>query len=244
MDRHQFHRGDSEPAQIIDDRHAGKAGIGAAQAGGHLPVQGGKTFDMQLVDHRIVPGNTGRPVILPGKGGIDHQAFRHIRSAIPFIEAKIIVIAVDGITEQSVIPAQLPADILGIGVEQQLAGVETMTVFRLVGAVHPVAVMLSRPRLRQEAVPDLIGLPADFNGIEQFLPFLVEEAKLHFFGMLREKREVNSLAIPDGTKRIRISRPDGPFSVIHDQVSACQRVSVSACQRISVSACHRVSVPG
>ena len=62
------------------------------------------------------------------------------------------------VPEDQLVPAHVPVDGLGIGIDEQLGRVETVTAFRLVGAVHAIAVALARTEARDIDVPDQIGL--------------------------------------------------------------------------------------
>jgi hypothetical protein len=79
-----------------------------------------------------------------------------------------------------------------------------------------VAVMLTRPDLRQIHVPDVVGAFLDPDSVG-FLSGVgvVEQAQLHRRGILGKQREVHSLAIPGGAKRVGMPGPDshtGPVS--------------------------------
>ena len=55
---------------------------------------------------------------------------------------------------------------LRIGVEQQLVRIEAMALLRLVRPVHAVAVDRAGPRVRQIAVPDLVGVLGQLDAFE------------------------------------------------------------------------------
>ncbi|MCY1432987.1 hypothetical protein D9M71_490050 [compost metagenome] len=64
----------------------------------------------------------------------------------------------DGVAEQRFGPFQTAHQLFGVGVDQQLVGVETVAVLRLVGAVHAVAVDLSGVGIGQVAVENFVGV--------------------------------------------------------------------------------------
>ena len=100
-----------------------------------------------------------RPALAaPGEGRIDHAAFRHEGGAVALVEGEVVVGLADRVAEQRGVPVELADELLRIGIEQQLVRVEAVPVRRLVGAVHAIAIDRARPRVRQVAVPDLVGV--------------------------------------------------------------------------------------
>ena len=89
---------------------------------------------------------------------------------------------------------------LGIRVDQQFVGVEAVTVFRLVGAVHAVAVHQPRVRVGQVAVVDLVGVFGQLYALEFLLASGVEQAQLDLGGVGREQGKVDPKAIPGGAE--------------------------------------------
>ncbi len=54
MHRHQFDRGDAEPAEMADDRRMCQAGEGAPLAAGlNVPALHGQAAYMRLIDDRV-----------------------------------------------------------------------------------------------------------------------------------------------------------------------------------------------
>ena len=96
----------------------------------------------------------------------------------------------------------LPDDLLGVGIEEELVGVEAVPGRGLVGAVHPVAVDRAGPRVRQIAVPDLVGVFRQLDALEFALASLIEQAELHLGGVGREQGEVDAEPVPCRAKRI------------------------------------------
>ena len=73
---------------------------------------------------------------------------------------------------------------------------------RIVGAVDAIAVERAGPRVRQVAVPDLVGVFRQHDAVDLALARGVEQAELDLFGVRREQREVDALAVPGGAERI------------------------------------------
>src|SRR5207249_11954688 len=59
------------------------------------------------------------------------------------------------IAEQGVTPSESPGNGLGVGIQEELGGVESMACFGLVGTMHTVAIELPWTHSWQVDVPDL-----------------------------------------------------------------------------------------
>ena len=92
---------------------------------------------------------------------------------------------------------------LGVGVEQQLVGVEAVAVLGIVRAVDAVAVDLSRAGVGQITVPDLIGTGRQQDARNFARRVGVEQAQFNRRGMRRKQRKVDAAAVPARTKRKR-----------------------------------------
>ena len=91
-----------------------------------------------------------------------------------------------------------------VRIEQQLVRVEAMSFLGPVGAVDAVAVEQAGPRLRQVAVPDLVGALAQLDALQLAPAGRVEEAQLDALGVLREQREVDALRRPRSRRAGRV----------------------------------------
>ncbi len=107
----------------------------------------------------------------------------------------------DGVTEQRFRPLQFADQLLGVRVDQQLVVVETMTILRIVRAVHAIAVDLARVRIRQIAVVNLVCVFRKFDALQFDFASGVEQAQLYLGGVCREQGEVDAQAIPACTER-------------------------------------------
>ena len=202
MDRHQLHRSHAEAEQVLDGRLRGHARVGAAQLLGHVGMALGEALDVQLVDQCFVPGCPRRMVVAPGEGAVDHRRQRREGGAVALVAGQIGVGVTDLVTEQAIVPAQVAADGLGEGIENELVRIEAVTLLRLIGSVDPVAVELSGLDVGQVGVPDLIGLFAQADALRLRRRLgRIEQAQFHFGGVLGEEREVNSLPVPRCAQR-------------------------------------------
>jgi hypothetical protein len=132
---------------------------------------------MRLVDDGALPGRPRWAIITPREGRIDDATARHERSIVPLVKRQVVG-SLHAVAEQSGMPAQLTDDGRGIGVQQQLVGIETMAHVRLVGAVYAVAINGAGPGVGQKAVPHLIGKFRQLNPLDLSLALLVKETQL------------------------------------------------------------------
>ena len=89
-----------------------------------------------------------------------------------------------------------PAWRAGIGVEQQLVGIEAVAQVRLVRPVDAIAIQGARPHLGQVAVEDLVGVFGQLDPRDLLVAGAVEEADLDLGGVGGEEREIGALAVP------------------------------------------------
>ena len=86
--------------------------------------------------------------------------------------------------------------------------IKSMALFRGVGAVHPISIQLAGAHLGQVAVPDHVGLLGKRNAKGLAFSSNVEQAELHFLGVLGVECEVDALAVPGRSQGIRPAGPD------------------------------------
>ena len=108
----------------------------------------GKAFDVQLINHHIVPLYVGRLIISPCEDLVDNPALRHDTGIVATTKRKILVLAAYAIAEMGVAPARRPHYIFRIGFYQQLVRIESMPFLRTIGAVYPEAIKQSWTNLR------------------------------------------------------------------------------------------------
>ena len=107
MDRHQLDGGDAEPAQVLEHRRGRKAGIGAAKLRRDVRCTLGVALDVQLVDHRVLPGRARRTIVAPRERRIDDLALGHSGRAVAGVERQVLAARADAVAELRVAPAQL-----------------------------------------------------------------------------------------------------------------------------------------
>ena len=86
------------------------------------------------------------------------------------------------VAEQGGVPLQLPDDLLGIRVEQELVGIEAMAGRWLVGSVDAEPIDRARPGVRQIAVPDFISIFRQRDPFSLAFARGVEQAELDLRG--------------------------------------------------------------
>jgi hypothetical protein len=142
LDREKLDRRDTKALQVFDRRLGGESSVCAPSLLGHGGVARGKPLDVYFVDERLVPWRSGRAIVSPGEGGVENHGQRGERRAVAIVERQVGVRIAEAIAPQRVVPLQVAADGLGVGVEQHLVRVEPMAAGGLVWAVDPISVEL------------------------------------------------------------------------------------------------------
>src|SRR5712672_188645 len=83
-----------------------------------------------------------------------------------------------------------------IRVKQELEMVEPMSSLRFVWTICAIAVGQSRRRIRQIAVPDLVGVFRHCIARDLVPPRRLEQAQVDPFGMCGEHREIDTKPVP------------------------------------------------
>jgi len=124
------------------------------------------------------------------------------------VQRKVLLLVPQAVAEVDVRELELAVPIAGVGIEQQLVGIEALAPGRVIGAIHAVAVELAGAQLGKVGVEDVGVLPAQLDAIR--LPALRgEEAQLDFLGVLGEEGKVDALAVPSRPQRMGTALPDG-----------------------------------
>ena len=132
----------------------------------------------------------------PVEGLVDHDRLRHAAGIVAAVEGKILARAPGAIAEMRVAPHQPPGEPLGVGIEQQLVGVEAVAVLGRIGAVDAIAVELPGRDVVEIAVPDVLVALGQFDPLEFAAALAVEQAKLDLFRIGREQRKVGAPSVP------------------------------------------------
>src|SRR5690606_31982153 len=168
----------------------------------------GETLHVQLVNDGVVPGRPWRPVVSPGKCGVDDKTFWHMGRAVALVDGEVGALVSYAVAEMGVRPPGPLFDTFRVRVQQQLRRVEPVALARFPGPVHPVTVALPGTRIRQVAMPYLVCLLRQHHALSLAVVMLREQAQLYLVGVLRAQRKVHSLPIPGSAERIRLTQPD------------------------------------
>ena len=205
----QLDRGHAEVLEVLERRLGGQPGVGAAQVLADVGVGHGEALDVRLVDDRVRERGPRRPVALPVEGVVDHDRLGHRGGVVLVVGLEVGVLVAVGDVGQDVgvvLPVDGALDRLGVGVDQQLVGVEAVALVGRVGPVHAVAVALSGADPGQVAVPVSARRAGHLD--PRLLAVVVEQAQLHALGVLGEDREVGAVAVPGRAERERPAGPD------------------------------------
>ncbi len=210
MDGEELDGGDAELLEVVDAGRMGEAGVGAAEVLGHVGIALGEAFDVYLVDDGVGERNLGRAVVAPVEVVIDDDGFGDAGGVV-LVAALEIVAGLHLVGEHGAVPVDLAADGLGVGIDEELGGVEAVAFLGLPRAVDAEAVALAGADVAEEAVPDEGGALAQVDAVG-LLAGLVEEAELDAGGVLGVDGEVGSDGAGLGAERVGLS---GEKGVVH-----------------------------
>src|ERR1700709_2367036 len=130
---------------MIDDRRRTEAAIGAAQVWRYVFAFLRQALDVGFIDDGVFPGDVGPHfAAAPVEGFVDNDGLRHAARIVAPVEREVLARAPGAIGEMRIAPYQPSGKPPGIGIEQQLVGVETVAVFGFIGPVNAVTVELPR----------------------------------------------------------------------------------------------------
>ena len=170
------------------------------------PRRAGEAAQMRLVDHGVGPRDVRRAVVRPVEALVGHDAFHHAGRAVAAVEREIGARRVHAMAEQRVRPFQLAGDAPRVGIEQQLVRIEAIAALRLIRAVGAVAVEQPDLRVRQVAVPHLVGEFGQRISCDLPLALWIEQAEIDALRVRGEDREVRSEPVPGRAERIGRAR--------------------------------------
>ncbi len=204
----QLQRRHAERLQVLEHLRRVQARELAAVLRAHVGVQLGEAAHVHLVDDAIVARVVRVLVALPVEGRIDHAALRDQGRGVVAVAGQVVALGADQVAEEGVAPGEPPREAARVRIEQQLVGVEAMTLRRLVRAVYAIAVELPGREARHVAVPDEVGALAQREACVLAPAARVEQAQLDAFGVAREEREIDPGAIPGRAQRVGRSGPE------------------------------------
>jgi hypothetical protein len=202
LHRHQFHRGDPDAVQVVDDHRMRQTGIGPAQLYRNVGMAHRQSPHVCLVDHRLVIRPAWRAIDAPVEVGIDHHAFGEVRRRVGGVDR---VRVSPLVPEQRFIPGHRPVDRFGVWIQEQLGRIAAQPRRRVMRTVHTVGIPLPRADAGQITVPN-----KSVNLWQLDLPLtarLIEQTQHHAIRDLGEHREIRASAVIGSTKWVSISRP-------------------------------------
>ena len=169
--------------------------------------------NMHFINNAFVK-TVGRTLFaFPIKNAVHHHRFRHVRGAVQIVKRQILVGAVRIVAEYRLVADKSAGKLATIGVKQQFVVVETIPLFRTIGAVNAVTVYLPGFYPRHINMPDIVVVAVDEDARNFFGAVFVKQTQFHLFGMGGKKRKIYPLAVIMRAERIGFSRLC--FNVIH-----------------------------
>src|SRR5690349_23630601 len=112
---------------------------------------------MYFIDHRVLQRNSWSPISLPIERRIDDDGFRHSPRIVAKVASQIFLLAADGVTEHFIYPAPCFPNSFSVRIQEEFRAVETQSALWIIKTGDAKPVDLSRPRIGQTNVPDMIG---------------------------------------------------------------------------------------
>src|SRR5258708_24809451 len=186
---------------MLDDRRRTEAAIGAAQVWRYIFAFLRQALDVGFIDDGVFPGDVrSRLAAVPVEGFGDDDGLRHAPRIVTPIEREVLARAPGAIGEMRIAPYQPSGKPPGVGVEQQLVGIEAVAVLGLIGPVNAIAIELSRRNVVQITVPYIFGTFGQFDALEFAATLTVEQAKLDLLRVGGEQRKIGAPAVPACTE--------------------------------------------
>src|SRR5579863_1579222 len=180
-----------------------QSGIGAAQILGHHGILNAEAADVDLVNHGIREGSLGLGIVTPVEAGINDNRFGNAGGAVFGVHLQRIA-GRDLEREDGSLPVNLAGERLGVGVDEQLVEIETMTVFGVPGTVDAIPVELAGLDAIDKAVPYKRGSFAKGDTVDLF-SVGIEETNVDAGRALREDGEVRSSFVSSSTKGVGLA---------------------------------------
>src|SRR5262249_53983047 len=107
------------------------------------------------------------------------------------------------VSEMSIAPVDAPDELLGAGIDQELAVIESKPAFRLVGSVHAITIQLTGNDVAHVAVPDVFRPLGQHDALELAPALAVEETHSNLCGRGGEQSKVSPATAPGRAQRRR-----------------------------------------
>src|SRR5215207_3819011 len=103
---------------------------------------------------------------------------------------------IHSITEVRIAPSQLPLDVLGVRLDQQLVGIESMALRGIVRTMHAISIEPAGAGFWQVAVPGLVRAFAQLDALQLTPAVRIEQTQLDSGGVRGEHGKIHAFAIP------------------------------------------------
>ena len=180
---------------------------------------------MGLVDDGVLPGDVGAHLARPQlKVSSTTTALRHPARVVAAVEGKVLARAPRAIAEMRIAPDQAAGEPFGIGIEQQLVGVEAVSAFRRIGAMDAIAIELPRRDVVEIAVPDvLVALGQVRCRSSSRRPWTSNRQSSTFSALAENSAKLVPLSVPGCSKAGRASRGQAHTSAFRYEKDRGQR---------------------
>jgi len=108
---------------------------------------------------------------------VHDDGFVRVTGAVALVVRQVLLLGAGAIAEMRVVPDEVAAEILAVGIDQQFVRIEPMANLRSIGPMYPVAVKLPRTDIRKVAVPDVIAQFRQNEAPRLMLSGAVEQAQ-------------------------------------------------------------------
>ena len=156
MNGHQLDGRHAKRRQVTDGRFGREAKIGPPQPLRNVRVEFRESFDVKLVDERVVPGRSQRPVVTPRKCAVDDRRQRGERRAVAVVEGRILLSEPEA--EQRLVPPHRTPDDFRVRIHDELVRIEAVARIRRKRAVDPIPIELAGADVWQIPMPHHVGV--------------------------------------------------------------------------------------
>jgi hypothetical protein len=164
--------------------------------GRNVRVAHGESLDVELINHGLMPGNTGRSIGSPCESGVNHSVLRHSGGIVAPVKRQVLLLVPDPVSKMRIAPPDGPLNLLAVGIKQKFVMIETMTLLGSIRAVDAVSIQLAGTYFRQISVPYHVSMFGQRDAKILMFPVAVKQAKLHLLRVLGVQREVDALTVP------------------------------------------------
>ncbi len=184
--RHELHGRDAELDEVVERRGRREAREGAPRRLGHAGVALREAAHVQFGDDGAGPGRGPVPRVGQDRGG--HDALGHGGGAVGLVDAPV---AFDEAPHAPIEPER-PVERQRVRVDQELGGVEPVSLVRRIGTVGPQTVARAFLDARHVGVEHVSGPLGQADPLDLAVAVLAEQAQVDRVGVGGEDRHVDA----------------------------------------------------